>query len=162
VESDTYNEVVKRLPLLANAYGIQITDKSQGIDGVWVRGESLDGPGITDATVLHEALHQAPARKIGLYMVGEVRAVERQDTISDASDMRRAYDDLVRLRDHVTKEYMRQRDAALEEGRDIGIDVMKMYVAVSDLREMVSYGFTDKDIHDFMKSIPGVLKGRSA
>jgi hypothetical protein len=59
---------------LNSAHGVQWTHVAKGMDGVWVKSESF-GPdqGVNNAVVLHEALHQATVRKIGLGLTNVAR-----------------------------------------------------------------------------------------
>lgn len=133
------------VPLLLNvARGVQLTDKSKGMDGVWVRGATFSDQGVNNRTVLHEALHQATARKISL---GNMR-------VSEGSALNRAVSDLYDLANHVIK----TAKADIAAGR-MSPEMRKLAAnALNDPRELVSYGMTEPEVQSYLKSVPGVSR----
>lgn len=128
------------VPMALNgARGVQMTSKSKGIDGVWVRGESAGAnQGINNETVLHEALHQATARKIGL---GNTR-------VSAGSDLQATVSDLYKLANHVTRQFNRDENPPPEVKRLAG-------AAFNNPKELVAYGMTNPDIQSYLKGLEG-------
>lgn len=129
---------------LHSAHGVQLTDKARNLDGVWVKGSSFgEEQGINDRTVMHEALHQATARKI---QFGNMK-------VSQGSPLQVAVTDLYQLANHVIAEY--KKTTPSEDLRKVAA------AALNDPRELISHGLTTPVVQQFLKTIPGVQK-RSA
>lgn len=131
---------------LRGARGVQWTNKSKGMDGVWVKGMSFgpDEQGLSNSTVLHEAIHQATVRKIEL---GNLK-------VSAGSDLAKAVADLYDLTNHA----VRTAKADLASGKMPEAMRNVLANAVNNPRELVTYGLTDPRIQNWLKGVDGVQK----
>ena len=127
---------------LRGARGVQMTNKSKGLNGVWVKGNSFGAEqGINDQTVMHEALHQATARKIEL---GNMRA-------SAGSELQKSVSELYALANHVITAYKQTSNPSPELSAVAA-------AAFNDPRELVSHGLTTPVVQEFLKATPGLHK----
>lgn len=126
---------------LQDAAGVFQHSNAKGWNSIWVKGLSFGkNHGLSNETVLHEAIHAVTARKITL---GNLEGADHA--------LQAHVKDLFGLTNKVVGEFNRRFKAGtLSEAERKGARLLS---AMRDPRELVAYGMTNPHIQAFLKSV---------